>query len=154
MEYDRVLGTWRLGCLKAQKAGQSGYVPFDHETAGGVITRDYLRQKLTEVVPDDYQKAAHETLELRGARNTVFHDVLGSTAKGGAVLPAKKTTAKGKKKASKATSRTKPPKKTSAAKMGATSKRAPKRTAPVAETPAVNEDDSNNIRKRLRPRKA
>ncbi|KAF7794418.1 hypothetical protein EIP86_005552 [Pleurotus ostreatoroseus] len=180
MQYERVLGDWRLDCRETEKAGLPGPAPFEHETAGGVLTRDNLLKHLTNAIPDRSNDTVNpnapdvetsippDTTAAVGA--TVLRDVFGSpaqapsskaTPEGVAVRPTENGTVKTKKSKANKTKRRKGkttsiPKQAVEAnnKKRVTSKRdTKKKAAPALTVLDKGKEDENDIRRRLRPRK-
>lgn len=198
MEREQVVSGHALACEEAEYAGRSAPPELDYETAGGVLTRDNMIKKLTEIIPDPYASDFPEPLMAQASPSyatasnvnpTMDRDVSSTVAaeqpvavseapsrqegsvaveeavlvtdvvpQRGDVVPNKKDTTKGA--AMKPTAKSRKNKTRAAAtasdkdKTTTTGSKASRKKPTLVKARLVEtEEDDNNIRKRLRPRK-
>ncbi len=164
-DVDKIMRPHRLKRAVARNHGQD--IPtIDYETAGGLITRDNLRARLTAVLPDTSDQPLSEELLNKLAGITVETSSSRDDHHGSEPGPAQPTAAKSPKpkRPSKANATNR--RKGAASKKSDTAARKPRTARKVAVSPkktAVrkarraktppNDAEVNDIRNRLRPRK-
>ncbi|KAJ3527857.1 hypothetical protein NM688_g8071 [Phlebia brevispora] len=178
-EFDAFMGPYRFEVADARDEGHEP-PPFDDETINGIVTRDNIKKRLTEAIPDTYGSATEKAAETTAAANAADDIEKASVSKSGEP-PA--NTARSRKNVSEDVSKSpqdettkseegagiekkakgKTTRKTAAnrertvatRKTAAVVKAAAKKTAAALDKAASagTKDDSNDIRSRLRPRK-
>ncbi|KAF7794434.1 hypothetical protein EIP86_005568 [Pleurotus ostreatoroseus] len=174
-QYEQVLTPYWAAVDRYQR-GRGALPELDMETAGGVLTLENLKAILTKNFPDPYASARTEesashgpTVGTRalGRNETAYASALMDDRAGRKAAPKKSRTTKKSKKATATKAKAKAPPAAKKAKTSDTAKKAKapepvkKVAAPTkrvtrrakAEQKEAEVDDTNDIRKRLRPRK-